>query len=313
MASDSMDNAELTDHFQMVQLTEEMISGSSGSRTTALVTSLVHYITQSWRNHFAKSTTMKFNCFFFVPFMDSFPAYLRNELDALYDGSSDRFAALFDVQETRRALQARRQDLLAECAANSKLQKRFDQISQQLRTSGAPSPMGGSGSSNDNDNDEDMDMGMDMSGMGGMYIDDSRQTSNNMNYNNLEGDSIPQYSDGNSNTMMDDDAYESQSSFDDDMYSPNSYPSVQSSGTQSGTNGNGQAEMDEFLNRLNSGSPVTEATGSSPQERFLPTKAFSGARNRRGPPKTSSSQKRRGSGASASSSSASRNNRKLQE
>lgn len=59
-----------------MQLTEEMISGTSASRTSALVTSLVHFIISSWRNHFARSTAMKFNCFFLMPFMDEFPTYL---------------------------------------------------------------------------------------------------------------------------------------------------------------------------------------------------------------------------------------------
>ena len=41
---------------------------------------------------------------------------------------------MFDVAETRRALQARRSELLAECTANSKLQRRFDQIAFQLQS-----------------------------------------------------------------------------------------------------------------------------------------------------------------------------------
>ena len=44
-------------------------------------------------------------------------------------------AEMFDIVETRRALQEKRADLMAECAANNKLQRRFDQISQQLRSS----------------------------------------------------------------------------------------------------------------------------------------------------------------------------------
>lgn len=53
---------------------------------------------------------------------------------------------LFDIGETRRALQARRAELLAECTANSKLQARFDQISAQLHpTSASSSGVGGVG------------------------------------------------------------------------------------------------------------------------------------------------------------------------
>lgn len=46
---------------------------------------------------------------------------------------------MFDISEARTALQAKRQELLAECDANAKLQRRFDQINSQIR--------GGAGSS----------------------------------------------------------------------------------------------------------------------------------------------------------------------
>jgi hypothetical protein len=51
---------------------------------------------------------------------------------------------MYDIAETRRALQARRSELLAECTANSRLQQRFDQIAAQLSTANHGS--GGSGS-----------------------------------------------------------------------------------------------------------------------------------------------------------------------
>eukprot|EP00600_Ochromonadales_sp_CCMP1393_P013876 CAMPEP_0174997276 /NCGR_PEP_ID=MMETSP0005-20121125/858_1 /TAXON_ID=420556 /ORGANISM="Ochromonas sp., Strain CCMP1393" /LENGTH=349 /DNA_ID=CAMNT_0016251773 /DNA_START=43 /DNA_END=1093 /DNA_ORIENTATION=+ len=77
------------------------------------------------------SVTMKFNCFFLMPFMDEFPAYLRNELDSIYESG---VAEMFDIAETRRALQSKRAELLAECNANSKLQSRFDAIAAQLQS-----------------------------------------------------------------------------------------------------------------------------------------------------------------------------------
>eukprot|EP00981_Chlorochromonas_danica_P005799 scaffold1190_cov187-Ochromonas_danica.AAC.31 len=123
------EDAELGDYYRVMQLTEEMLSGSSASRTSALVTSLVQYIISSWRNHFARTTAMKFNCFFLMPFLDEFPVYLRNELDRAY---SNGMAEVFDIAESRRSLQMRRTELLAECEANSKLQKRFDTIAAQL-------------------------------------------------------------------------------------------------------------------------------------------------------------------------------------
>jgi hypothetical protein len=57
----------------------------------------------------------------------------RNELDVMYNES---MGELFDLAETRRALQARRSELLAECTANSRLQQRFDAIAATLTSPG---------------------------------------------------------------------------------------------------------------------------------------------------------------------------------
>ena len=40
---------------------------------------------------------------------------------------------LFDITEARQALQNTRMELVAECEANSKLQRRFDLINSQIR------------------------------------------------------------------------------------------------------------------------------------------------------------------------------------
>ena len=103
---------------------------------------------------------MKFNCFFLMPFLDEFPVFLRNELDQMYNSD---MGEMFDIAEARMVLQQKRyslssyfapalkkshlfflyhfrcrSELMAECEANSKLQRRFDQINAQLRKSGAP-------------------------------------------------------------------------------------------------------------------------------------------------------------------------------
>ena len=65
-----------------------------------------------------------------MPFLDDFPAYLRDELDRLYD---EGVGELFDITEARQALQSKKLELVAECEANSKLQHRFDLINSQLR------------------------------------------------------------------------------------------------------------------------------------------------------------------------------------
>ena len=124
---------EVSEYFELMQLMEEMLAGRQGGRTTTVVITLVQYIISSWRNHFAKTIAMKFNCFFLMPFLDDFPVFLRDELDRMYD---EGVGELFDITEARQALQARKLELAAECDANSKLQQRFDLINSQLR--GAP-------------------------------------------------------------------------------------------------------------------------------------------------------------------------------
>merc|ERR1711871_757068 len=128
------DDAQASDYFDLLQLTEEMLAGRNAGRTNTVVTALVQYIIRSWRDHYARTVAMKFNCFFLMPFLDEFPAYLRKELDDIYSEDSD-VGEMFDIQEARNALQQRRTELEAECAANSKLQRRFDMINAQLRNS----------------------------------------------------------------------------------------------------------------------------------------------------------------------------------
>lgn len=117
----------MTDYYDLLQLTEEMLAGRNANRTNTVVTALVLYIVRSWRDHFARSVAMKFNCFFLLPFIDEFPIYFRNELDKLYDEENNAIGAgeLFDIREARRELQKTRQVLLAECDANAKLQQRY--------------------------------------------------------------------------------------------------------------------------------------------------------------------------------------------
>jgi ATP-dependent Lon protease len=62
---------------------------------------------------------------------------------------------LFDITETRRSLLARRMELLAESEANSKLQERFNQISQQLKhSSSSASVTENAQTSSDNESQE---------------------------------------------------------------------------------------------------------------------------------------------------------------
>ena len=65
----------------------------------------------------------------------------------MYEGG---VGELFDIAEARLALQSRKADLVAECEANSKLQRRFDMINAQLRNSKPSS------NEKSNDNEEEL-------------------------------------------------------------------------------------------------------------------------------------------------------------
>jgi hypothetical protein len=70
------EQAQVTDYYDLLQLTEEMLAGRNANRTSTVVTALVQFIVRSWRDHFARVVAMKFNCFFLMPFLDEFPSFL---------------------------------------------------------------------------------------------------------------------------------------------------------------------------------------------------------------------------------------------
>jgi len=109
---------------------------------TEIVGSLVRRIAAAWREHFARTVAVKFNCFFLMPFVDDFPLYLREKLDDHVhtpENGGDGAFALFDVARARAALEKRRDDLRNELAANAKLHDTFDSI-QRACAETAPSP-----------------------------------------------------------------------------------------------------------------------------------------------------------------------------
>ncbi len=117
------------DCYNLMQLMEEASSSRDAKRTHAVIAALVRHIMASWRTHFARTVAMKFNCFFMMPFSDSFPSYLRQELDKIYQGD---VGELFDIAEARAALYKRRECLIAECKACHSIQEKFDLINTQL-------------------------------------------------------------------------------------------------------------------------------------------------------------------------------------
>ena len=112
-----------------------------------------------------------------MPFLDDFPAFLRKELDAMYDGE---VSELFDISEARATLQQQRSDLVAECQANSKLQRRFDMINAQLSSNSKKgksehldqSTFSIPASSNGNNNHPSNSLGLEMDDSDGVHGND---------------------------------------------------------------------------------------------------------------------------------------------
>jgi hypothetical protein len=49
------------------------------------------------RDHFVQSVELKFNCFFLMPIIDTFPTKLREELESAYDEDLDEVRAFEGV------------------------------------------------------------------------------------------------------------------------------------------------------------------------------------------------------------------------
>lgn len=58
-----------------------------------------------------QAVELKFNCFFLMPVVDSFPTRLREELESAYDDDIDE---VFDVTAVRNALESRLKALESE-------------------------------------------------------------------------------------------------------------------------------------------------------------------------------------------------------
>ncbi|KAH8096322.1 hypothetical protein JL720_3687 [Aureococcus anophagefferens] len=97
---------------------------------TEIVGSLVRRIAAAWREHFARTVAVKFNCFFLMPFVDDFPLYLREKLDDHVHTPRTAATAPSRSSTSRgpRGLEKRRDDLRNELAANAKLHDTFDAI-----------------------------------------------------------------------------------------------------------------------------------------------------------------------------------------
>ena len=110
-----------------------------GPMSEEIVAALVCQIFEGIRDHFVQSVELKFNCFFLMPLIDSFPTKLREELEAAYEEDLDE---VFDVAAVRAALEHRLKSLESELHQVERLQQKFAMIhstlaqQQQLQTNG---------------------------------------------------------------------------------------------------------------------------------------------------------------------------------
>eukprot|EP00591_Stephanopyxis_turris_P010410 CAMPEP_0195525514 /NCGR_PEP_ID=MMETSP0794_2-20130614/25993_1 /TAXON_ID=515487 /ORGANISM="Stephanopyxis turris, Strain CCMP 815" /LENGTH=1001 /DNA_ID=CAMNT_0040655993 /DNA_START=127 /DNA_END=3133 /DNA_ORIENTATION=- len=124
------DDNEERDYYNLLQLMEEAACSRNANRTNLVVGGLVQHIVANWREAFCNSVTTKFNCFFLLPFVDDFQRFFRTELTRMYEGD---LCDVFDLGTVRRQLQQQRDDLMNECAANKRLQDKFDMVSRMMQ------------------------------------------------------------------------------------------------------------------------------------------------------------------------------------
>jgi len=137
---DARDAPAEADYYNLLQLMEEAACSRDATRTNMVVGGLVQHIVSQWRETFARSVTTKFNCYFLMPFVNDFHKQLQKELWKVYEGGGENICEVFDLTAARRLLEQRREDLMNECAANEKLQQKFDMVSKMMREQQEISP-----------------------------------------------------------------------------------------------------------------------------------------------------------------------------
>ncbi|KAL4448820.1 hypothetical protein ABPG77_007537 [Micractinium sp. CCAP 211/92] len=100
-----------------------------GAMSEEIVAALVCQIFEGIRDHFVQSVELKFNCFFLMPIIDTFPTRLREELESAYEEDLDE---VFDVAAVRAALEQRLKSLELELHQVERLQRKFAMIHSTL-------------------------------------------------------------------------------------------------------------------------------------------------------------------------------------
>lgn len=118
------------DYHNLLQLMEEAACSRDANRTNLVVSGLVQHIVTQWRESFGKSVCAKFNCFFLLPFVEEFQRHLRSELQRVYEGDMTH---IFDLESSKKNLEKQVEELKNECAANKRLQEKFEAVSSMLQ------------------------------------------------------------------------------------------------------------------------------------------------------------------------------------
>jgi hypothetical protein len=122
------------DYNNLIQIIEEAtMTRQQSNRTNLVVGGLVQHIVTHWREQFCRTVITKFNCYFMLPFVESFHRYLRTELHKMYSGDGEGLSDVFDLMAARRALELHRDELQSECMANKQLQDKFQMCSRMMR------------------------------------------------------------------------------------------------------------------------------------------------------------------------------------
>jgi GTPase SAR1 family protein len=97
-----------------------------------IVNALVSQIFEGIRDFCVASAEMKFNCFFLMPVVDTFPSLLREGLETAFEQDIDH---VFDVTQVRRSLYQQKVDLELELRRVERIQEKFAGIHHYLNTS----------------------------------------------------------------------------------------------------------------------------------------------------------------------------------
>jgi len=130
------------DYYNLLQLMEEAACSRDANRTNLVVSGLVQHIVTQWRESFGKSVCAKFNCFFLLPFVEEFQRHLRSELQRVYEGDMTH---IFDLDSSKKNLEKQVEELKNECAANKRLQEKFEAVSSMLQEQNPQQSMGKGG------------------------------------------------------------------------------------------------------------------------------------------------------------------------